>query len=111
MNNTIFAVDRNIESLEEIVDEVPAGTTGIICLDKGLRSLRGIENLSSIKGLYVSYNQITSLKELSESSVTKLHIFDNPCSQQFYNEFEGSVENVKEYYNQFLDTVKDPGFD
>jgi len=129
---TVFVVQRNIESLEEIVDEVPAKTTEIICLGKGLRSLKGIENLSSVKDLYVSYNQITSLEELCRSNVTGLNIsgnqitsledlvgsnvtgliiFDNPCFQQFQDQFGGSIENVKEYYSQFLDTPKDPGFE
>jgi len=172
---TTFTVERNIESLEEIVNEVPVGTTKIECINKGLKSLKGIERLPSVTALVIwnnqitsleglagsimselniSDSQITSLKGLCGSAVTELYIFnnqitsleglagsivsklyivgnqkitsleglrgsavtelymcDNPCYRQFQNQFGGSVEKVKEYYNQFADVSKDPEFD
>jgi len=150
---TTFTVERNIESLDEIIDEVPAGTITIICVGKELKSLRGIERLPSVTELYaaanritsleglagsnvtrlsvhfnlitslkdlttsnvtildISYNQIASLKDLAGTNVTKLYISYNPCYEQFRDEFEGSVQRVKDYYNQFIDIPKNPGFD
>jgi len=108
--NAIFFVDRNIESLEEIVDEVPVGTIEIICINKGLKSLKGIERLLFVTTLYLYNNQITSLEDLVGSNVTGLNISGNPCYQQFQDEFEGSVQSVKEHFG-LMDTPKDPGYD
>jgi len=75
--NTTFFVQINIESLEEIIDEVPSGTTQIICIGKDLRSLKGIDRLPSVTKLNVSHNQITSLEGLAGSNVIELTIFGN----------------------------------
>jgi len=75
--DTTFIVERNIESLEEIVDLVPAGTIRLLCTNKGLRSLKGIERLPSITELYISGNQIASLEGLTGSNVTSLNVPNN----------------------------------
>jgi len=75
--STTFVVLYNIESLEEIVDQVPAGTTKIVCTNKNLRSLKGIERLPLVTALNVSNNQITSLEGLVGSNVTELVIHHN----------------------------------
>jgi len=148
-----FTVQRNISSLEEIVDEVPAGTTKLACFNQGLKSLKGIERLPTVTKLFVRGNQITSLEGLAGSNVVKLYIannqvtsleglagsnvvvldirnnqiasleglagsnvitlyiLNNPCYQQYQDQFEKSVQKVKDYYNQFLDTPKEPGYD
>jgi hypothetical protein len=126
----VFSVTRKIQSLEEIVDEVPEGTTELQCIHNNCRSLRGIERLPSVTTLSVVNNQIssfdglvgsqvttlsiyrnqiTSLEGLAYTKVTKLYISHNPCYEQFINEFEGSVQKVKERYE--VNEIKDPGCD
>ena len=103
-----YIVNRNIESLEEIINEVPQNFDTLICNNKGLRSLRGIDRLPQITRLHVDNNQITSLEYIVGSNVTTLYIDNNPCYSEFV-ELESSIKKVKERYS-LLD-VKDPGFE
>ena len=124
-----YIVNRNIESLEEIINEVPMECNILVCRNKGLRSLRGIDRLpqitilfvennqieslrgiagSNIINLSIENNQITSLEHIVGSNVIHLSIDNNPCYNEFV-ELENSIEKVKERYS-FLD-VKDPGFE
>jgi Leucine-rich repeat (LRR) protein len=77
MADTIYTVNRNIQSLDEIVDEIPEGTTILICNNKGCLSLRGIERLPFVTTLVIRDNQIRSLEGLVGSNVTTLNIRDN----------------------------------
>jgi Leucine-rich repeat (LRR) protein len=72
-----YVVNRNIESLEEIINEVPRDCNTLICNNKGLRSLRGIDSLPQITTLFVDNNQITSLEHIAGSNVTHLFIRNN----------------------------------
>jgi Leucine-rich repeat (LRR) protein len=72
-----YVVNRNIESLEEIINEVPRDCNTLICKNKGLRSLRGIDSLPQITTLFVDNNQITSLEHIAGSNVTHLFIRNN----------------------------------
>jgi Leucine-rich repeat (LRR) protein len=72
-----YIVNRNIESLEEIINEVPQNFDTLICNNKGLRSLRGIDRLPQITRLHVDNNQIESLQGIVGSNVIHLIIDDN----------------------------------
>ena len=72
-----YVVNRNIESLEEIINEVPRECNTLICKNKGLRSLRGIDRLPQITRLHLENNQITSLEGIIGSNVTHLYIDNN----------------------------------
>ena len=73
----IYIVNRRITSLDEIVAEVPEGTTKITCNNNGLLSLRGIERLPSVTTLYIRGNRFTSLEGLAGSNLTRLFIGGN----------------------------------
>ena len=75
--DTIFRVQHPIQSLEEIVHLVPAGTTCIECTGKGLTSLKGIHLLPSVTKLVVNKNRLTDLEGLSGSNVTKFYAYGN----------------------------------
>ena len=72
-----YIVNRNIESLEEIINEVPRGCNTLVCRNKGLRSLRGIDRLPQITTLRVENNQIESLQGIVGSNVIYLYIDNN----------------------------------
>ena len=72
-----YVVNRNIESLEEIINEVPRDCNTLICKNKGLRSLRGIDSLPQITTLFVHNNQITSLEGIIGSNVRTLCVGNN----------------------------------
>jgi hypothetical protein len=65
--------------------------------------LKGLVGLK-VTELYIWNNQITSLEGLAGSNIS-----NNLCYQQFKNEFQGSIQKVKEYYG--FNEVKNPGFD
>ena len=72
-----YIVNRNIESLEEIINEVPMECNTLICRNKGLRSLRGIDRLPQITCLRLENNQITSLEGIVGSNVRSLLVRNN----------------------------------
>jgi hypothetical protein len=58
MSYIIYTVNHNIQSLDEIIDEVPEGTTTLQYVNKGCLSLRGIERLPSVTKLDIRNNLI-----------------------------------------------------
>jgi len=72
-----YVVNRNIDSLEEIINKVPRGCNILICRNKGLRSLRGIDRLPQITILFVENNQIESLRGIAGSNIINLSIENN----------------------------------
>jgi hypothetical protein len=85
-----------------------SNVTELIINDNQISSLEGLAD-SNVTDLYINRNQITSLKGLAYSNVTLLRIFYNPCYEQFKDEFEYSIQKVKERYE--FDEIKNPGFD
>ena len=79
-----YIVNRNIESLEEIINEVPTEYNILVCRNKGLRSLRGIDRLPQITRLHVDNNQITSLQGIIGSNVAYLSIENNQITSLEY---------------------------
>jgi Leucine-rich repeat (LRR) protein len=73
-----------------------------------IKSLEGLAD-SNVTELNISDNKIRSLEGLAGSNVTILFIDNNPCYEQFKDEFEYSIQKVKEWYE--FDEIKDPGFE
>jgi Leucine-rich repeat (LRR) protein len=115
-----YQTSRNIDSLEELVDEIGNNNVELlICDNVGLKSLKGIKNLPTVKKLCIPRNLLTSLEELSESNVENLcvdynqiqnlgglvwskikvlYAKGNPCYKE-WEECHFSIDEVKEKYS------------
>lgn len=78
MNSKVFRVIGPVSSLSDIISKIPEGTEIVICQEKNLKSLEGVELFpKSVTTLDVSDNELTSLKGIEKSEILDLDVSGN----------------------------------